>query len=124
MKASPAWRSNEAVLTSVPGVSSTAARTLLAELPELGTLDRCKIAAPVGVAPLNRDSVTMRGRRAVQGGLGGRAADLARAGATPAPSRRRTPCQGPAKAALTACTRRLLTILNAVVRSRQPWKAA
>lgn len=56
------------LLTSVPGVGNTTARTLLAELPELGSIDRRKIAALVGVAPLSRDSGTMRGRRAVQGG--------------------------------------------------------
>ena len=66
IKASPAWRADEQLLTSVPGVGSTAARTLLAELPKLGILDRRKIAALVGVASLNRDSGVMRGRRMVQ----------------------------------------------------------
>ena len=70
VKASPTWRAGEKLLTSVPGVGNTTARTLLAELPELRTLDRRKIAALVGVAPLNRDSGTLRGRRMVQGGRG------------------------------------------------------
>jgi transposase len=68
VKESPAWVADEALLCSVPGVGSTVARTLLAELPELGTLDRRRLAALVGVAPMNRDSGTMRGRRIIGGG--------------------------------------------------------
>ena len=68
VRRSPAWRQAEDLLKSVPGVGKTTARTLIADLPELGSLDRRKIAALVGVAPFNRDSGTMRGRRTVWGG--------------------------------------------------------
>lgn len=116
----------------MPGVGNTTARTLLAELPELGTLDRRKIAALVGVAPLNRDSGTMRGRRMVQGGRGSVRAVLymaalvatRRNAAVRALYERLRAAGRPAKVALTACMRKLLTILNAILRSRQPWKTA
>jgi transposase len=68
IKSSPTLRENEALLRSVPGVGPVLARTLLAEVPELGTLTHKRVAALVGVAPLNRDSGTLRGRRAVWGG--------------------------------------------------------
>ena len=68
VRASPAWRATEDLLASVPGIGKTSARTLIAELPELGALDRRKIASLVGVAPVNRDSGTFRGRRMVLGG--------------------------------------------------------
>ena len=128
--ASPAWRADEQLLTSVPGVGSTTARTLLAEPAELGTLDRRKIATLVDVAPLNRDSGIMRGRRTVQGGRGSVRAALYMAalvapGAMP-PSVHSTsasaPAGRPAKLVLTACMRKLLTILNAILHSRSPAK--
>ena len=65
VRASPAWRAAEDLLASVPGIGKTSARTLIAELPELGRLDRRRIASLVGVAPVNRDSGTFRGRRMV-----------------------------------------------------------
>ena len=68
IKGSPIWRVAEDLLTSVPGIGPITARTLIAELPELGRIDRRRIAALVGVAPVNRDSGTMRGRRAIAGG--------------------------------------------------------
>ena len=68
IRGTPAWRENEDLLKSVPGVGDVTARTLVADLPELGTLGRRQIAALVGVAPLNRDSGTMRGKRTVWGG--------------------------------------------------------
>ena len=68
IKSNPTLRENEALLRSVPGVGPVLARTLLAEVPELGTLTHKRLAALVGVAPLNRDSGTLRGRRGVWGG--------------------------------------------------------
>jgi transposase len=68
VRGSPAWRATEDLLTSVPGVGPITARTLIAELPELGRITRRRIAALVGVAPVNRDSGTSRGRRAIAGG--------------------------------------------------------
>ena len=68
VRGAPVWRETEELLKSVPGIGDVTARTLIADLPELGTLDRKKIAALVGVAPFNRDSGTLRGKRAVWGG--------------------------------------------------------
>ena len=68
LRASPLWRENDDLLQSAPGIGPVCARTLLLELPELGTLNRRQIAALVGVAPLNRDSGTLRGRRTIWGG--------------------------------------------------------
>src|SRR6202011_5795808 len=68
VRASPAWRETEDLLTSVPGVGPVTARTLIAELPELGGLDRRKLAALVGVAPFNRDCGDWRGHRMIGGG--------------------------------------------------------
>lgn len=68
VRGTPAWRETEDLLASVPGIGSVTARTLIAELPELGMLDRRRIAALVGVAPINRDSGAMRGRRMIMGG--------------------------------------------------------
>src|SRR3981189_120313 len=67
IRSSPAWREKEELLVSVPGVAEKTARMLIAELPELGQLDRRKIASLVGIAPMNRDSGTMRGKRRIQG---------------------------------------------------------
>ena len=71
VRGTPAWRETEDLLASVPGIGSITARTLIAELPELGLLDRRRIAALVGVAPINRDSGAMRGRRMIMGGRNG-----------------------------------------------------
>ena len=68
LRASPVWREREALYRSVPGIGPVCARTLLLDLPELGTLSRQRIAALAGVAPFNRDSGTLRGRRAIWGG--------------------------------------------------------
>ena len=68
LRQSPLWREREDLLRSAPGIGPTLAATLLAQLPELGTLGRRQIAALVGVAPLNRDSGTLRGRRTTWGG--------------------------------------------------------
>jgi transposase len=132
VRASPAWRAIEDLLASVPGIGKTSARTLIAELPELGALDRRKIASLVGVAPVNRDSGTFRGRRMV---LGGRAS-VRKALYMPTLTaiRRNPPIRAlyarliargkPAKLAITAAMRKLLTILNAILKSQTPWQLA
>ena len=132
VKGSPMWRAQEDLLKSVPGIGSTVARTLIAELPELGRLSRRKIAALVGVAPLNRDSGTLRGRRMIAGGRPAVRATLYMAALS---ATRCNPTIGvlfqrlrnagkPAKVALVACMRKLLTIFNAIARDRRPWQHA
>ena len=132
MRQSPVWREKEDVLRSVPGVGPVLTTTLLANLPELGTLTRKEVAALAGVAPFPRDSGTLNGRRAIWGGRAHVRAALYMA-ALVAP--RRNPvirafyqrlCQaGKAKKlALTACMRKLLTILNAMVKRGTPWRVA
>jgi transposase len=129
IKASPAWREQEDLLRSVPGIGPVSARTLLAELPELGRLDRREIAALVGVAPMNRDSGTFHGLRTC---WGGRArvrqvlymAALAAVRGNPVIRRtyRALRTRGKKhKVALVACMRKLLTILTAMVRDRTRW---
>jgi transposase len=128
--ASPLWRAKEHLLRTAPGVGPTIARTLLSLLPELGTLNRKQIAALVGVAPLNRDSGTCRGRRSVWGGRADVRAQLYMAALT---ASRCCPAIGafyqrlveagkPAKVALTACMRKLLTALNAMLRDAVAWQ--
>jgi transposase len=132
IRGTPAWRANDDLLKSVPGIGKTVSRTLLADLPELGTLDRKKISALVGLAPLNRDSGTMRGRRTTWGGRAGVRSALymaalvaARHNPVIAAFYKRLRAAGkPSKVALTACMRKLLTILNAILRDRQPWQHA
>jgi len=132
VRASPAWRATEDLLASVPGIGKTSARTLIAELPELGSLDRRKIASLVGVAPVNRDSGTLRGRRMI---LGGRASVRKALYMPTLTAIRRNPAiralyarliaRGkPAKVAITAAMRKLLTILNAILKSQSPWQHA
>jgi transposase len=129
IKASPVWRERDELLQSVPGVGPVLSRTLLADLPELGRLSRREIAKLVGVAPLSRDSGTMRGRRFVQGGRATVRAVLYMA-ALVATKRnavirafylRLVAAGKPKKLALVACMRKLLTILNVMVRTAQPW---
>jgi transposase len=130
VRGSPAWRAAEDLLTSVPGIGKITARTLIAELPELGRLDRRRIAALVGVAPLNRDSGHSRGHRAIAGGRSAVRHALYMAALTATswnPAIRtlylRLRDRGrPAKAALVAAMRKLLTILNAIMRDRRPWQ--
>jgi transposase len=129
IKASPVWRERDELLQSVPGVGPVLSRTLLADLPELGRLSRRAIAKLVGVAPLSRDSGTMRGRRFVQGGRATVRGVLYMA-ALVATKRnavirtfylRLVAAGKPKKLALVACMRKLLTILNVMVRTAQPW---
>jgi transposase len=126
---SPAWREQEDLLRSMPGIGPVSARTMLAELPELGRLNRKKIAALVGVAPLNRDSGTLQGSRTCWGGRASVRQVLYMAAVTAVrcnPVIRRTYAalrtRGKKhKVALVACMRKLLTILNAMLRKRTPW---
>jgi transposase len=129
VRRSPAWREKDELLQSVPGIGRVVSFTLLAELPELGRLSRREIAKLVGVAPLSRDSGTLRGRRFVHGGRASVRAALYM-GALVA-TRRNTVIQSfyqrllragkPKKLALVACMRKLLTILNTMVRTQRPW---
>jgi transposase len=129
---SPAWQADADLLKSVPGIGPATLRTLIAELPELGRLTRRKIAALVGVAPVNRDSGTMRGRRTIAGGRSTVRAALFMAALV---ASRRNPVIAPyyaklraagktGKQALTACMRKLIVILNAILRDRKPWQPA
>jgi transposase len=130
IKRSSVWRAADNLLTSVPGIGDVTAHTLIADLPELGQLDRRRIAALVGVAPINRDSGQMRGQRTI---AGGRAdvrsalymATLAAIRWNPVISQhyRSLVERGrPKKIALVACMRRLLGILNAIMRTKTPWQ--
>ena len=132
IKGSPAWRAAEDLLTSVPGIGPITARTLIAELPELGRIDRRRLAALVGVAPVNRDSGAMRGHRAIAGGRADVRNVLFMAALA---AIRHNPVikdlydrlrqRGrPAKTALVAAIRKLLTILNAIIRDQRPWQSA
>lgn len=130
VQASPLWREQEELLRSAPGIGPVVATTLLADLPELGTLNRKQISALVGVAPLNCDRGTLRGKRAVWGGRGRVRATLYMAALVAV---RHNPiirafyarllAVGKAKkVALTACMHKLLIILNAMLHHRTPWR--
>jgi transposase len=129
---SPAWHADADLLASVPGIGPATLRTLIAELPELGRLTRRQIAALVGLAPINRDSGTLRGRRTIAGGrapvrtaLFMPALVASRSNPVIAPYYKRLRAAGKtAKQALTACMRKLLVILNAILRDRKPWQTA
>jgi transposase len=131
VEASPAWQAKQDLLTSAPGIGDTTARVLIGELPELGRLNHKQIAALAGVAPFNRDSGQMRGRRMIWGGRHQvrRALYMATITAIRAnpPIRdfyRRLKADGkPSKVAITACMRKLLVTLNAMLRDEQPWRA-
>ena len=117
------------MLRSIPGLGAVSSSTLLALLPELGAFDRRKIAALVGVAPFNRDSGKMRGRRAIWGGRADVRAVLYMAATTAVKHNdalratyARLVAAGKAKkVALIACMRRLLGFANAILRDRRPW---
>jgi len=131
VKNSPVWHEKDALLQSVPGVGAVLSTSLMADLPELGTLNRRQIAALVGVAPFNRDSGSFRGKRCVWGGR--RHLRSALYMATLAATRsnpvirsfyhRLCEAGKPRKVALTACMRKLLTILNAIIKTQTPWRA-
>jgi len=129
IRSSPAWHEKDNLLRSVPGIGKVVSSTLLIELPELGKLNRRKIAALVGVAPLNRDSGTMRGKRTVWGGRAKLRAVLYMAALV---ATRRNPVIAAfyqrllaagkvRKAALVACMRKLLTIVNAMMHAMTVW---
>ena len=129
LRQSPVWREKDDLLRTVPGVGEQLSLTLLANLPELGTLNRREIAALVGVAPYNRDSGTRRGKRAVWGGRS-RVRAVLYMGALVAtrhnPAIRdfyqRLLASGkPKKLALVACMRKLLVILNSMLKNGSPW---
>ncbi len=131
LQKSPIWRENDDLLRSVPGVGMVTSTTLLAELPELGQLNRKKIAALAGVAPYNVDSGQMHGKRAI---WGGRATVRSALYMSTLSAVRSNPVirahylhlreQGKsAKVALVACMRKLLTILNAIIHSKTAWTA-
>ena len=130
IRQSPVWPEKDELLQSVPGVGPVLTSTLLANLPELGMLTHKQIAALVGVAPLNRDSGTLRGRRTVWGGralvravLYMSAIVAARFNPVIRTFYQRLQCAGKAKkVALTACMHKLLTILNAMLKHRTPWR--
>ncbi len=129
IKGSPLWRAKEDLLTSVPGIGGTIARALIADLPELGSLTRRRIAALVGVAPFNRDSGSMRGRRSIAGGRHNVRTALFMATLTAtrcnpairAAYQRLVAAGKPKMTALVACMRKLLVILNAIVRDARAW---
>jgi transposase len=132
IKESPVWRANDRLLRSVPGVGNVFSLTLLASLPELGKLTNQKISALVGVAPFNRDSGRMRGKRCIWGGRADVRSVLYMATLT---AKTHNPVirafynqlisRGKQKkVALIACCRKLLTILNSMVRDQQPWNPA
>jgi transposase len=130
VRGSPAWREKEDLLASVTGVGDITARTLIAELPELGTLDRRKIAALVGVAPFTRQSGRWHGKSFIAGGRASVRSALflatmaaVRHNPTIRAFRQRLLANGkPKMVAMVACMRKLLTILNAILRDQKPWQ--
>jgi transposase len=132
LKSSPAWRERDELLRSTPGVGPVLSLTLLAQLPELGQLNRREIAKLVGVAPFNWDSGKWRGSRHIWGGRAAVRAPLfmatlcaIRINPTIKYFYRRLLAAGKApKVAITACMRKLLTILNLMVKTQTPWRIA
>ena len=129
IRQSPIWQEHQDLLRSVPGIGPVVSRTLLAELPELGRLNRKQIAALVGIAPLNCDSGTFRGRRGIWGGRATVRAVLYMAALVASRrnsvirnfyKRLREKGKAP-KVALVACMHKLLTILNAMIKHKTRW---
>jgi len=129
LRQSPVWREKDELLRSLKGIGPITSGTLMSSLPELGELDRRSIAALVGVAPFNRDSGAFRGRRAIWGGrahvrhvLYMAAIAAVRSNPVIKPFYERLIARGkPHKVAMVACMRKMLTILNAMMRSNTPW---
>ena len=131
LRSSPEWREKDDILRSVPGVGEQLSLALLSQLPELGKLNRRQVAALVGVAPYNRDSGTLRGKRQIWGGRA-RPRAVLYMGAMVASRfnpvirdfyQRLLTAGKPKKVALTACMRKLLVILNSMLKSRTLWSA-
>jgi transposase len=132
VRESPLWRVKDDILKSVPGIGTVVSITLLSELPELGLLNSKEIAALAGVAPLNRDSGTLAGRRTVWGGRARVRSALYMAALV---ASRHNPvirefylrlCEAgkPKKVALTACMRKLLLIVNSMIKNKERWNPA
>jgi len=132
VRESPMWREKDKILQSTPGVGSVVSRTLIGELPELGKLNRKQIGALAGVAPFARDSGTLRGKRSVWGGRASVRSALymaalvgVRHNPVLADMYQRLRARGKLpKVALVACMRKLLVILNAMLRDGSTWKEA
>jgi len=132
VRGSPAWREEEDLLASVPGIGTRIARTLIADLPELGSLDRRQVAALVGLAPYTRQSGQWRGRSFIGGGRAKVRAAIfmgamvaVRWNPTLRAFRNRLVAAGkPRLVAIIAVARKLLTILNAIIRDKRPWQTA
>jgi transposase len=130
VRGSPVWRAKEDLLASVPGIGKTIARTLLAELPELGSLDRRQVAALTGLAPWTRQSGQWRGKSFIGGGRADVRAALfmgamvaSRHNPTLKAFRDKLVAAGkPKLVAIIATARKLVTILNAIIRDKQPWR--
>ncbi|MCH8897613.1 MAG: transposase [Chloroflexi bacterium] len=132
LKSSPLWQEEARLLRSVPGVGPVVTATLIARLPELGSLNCKQVAALVGVAPFNRDSGAFRGKRKVWGGRG--ALRTALYMATLVATRRNSVLQAfyqrlcaagkPKKVALIACMRKMLVILNSMIKHHRTWNPA
>ena len=124
------WKNRAKLLGTMPGIGEVTSATLIAELPELGDLNRQQISSLVGLAPFNRDSGTMRGKRSI---FGGRRAVRSALYMAALSARRHNPAiaafskrlneQGkPPKVIITACMRKILVILNTMVKTNSPWK--
>lgn len=132
VRASPAWRIKQGLLASVPGIGKGIARTLIAELPELGSLDRRRIASLAGLAPFTRQSGTWRGKSFIAGGRASVRAALfmgalvaSRHNPVLKAFRDKLVAAGkPRIVAIVATARKLLTILNAIIRDQKPWQSA
>jgi transposase len=132
VRGSPVWREKEDLLVTVPGIGNTLARTFLAEIPELGSLDRREIASLVGLAPFTRQSGCWRGKSMIAGGRTGPRAAIFMAALTASRCNpvlrafyRRLLARGkPKMVALIAVARKILTILNAMLRDKKQWQPA